>query len=145
MIILNNFVYCLGTKTELPKAGDNPITSIIGLVNSLNPDFVPGNFSFSIVFSILNLDKDKEYKVEIAFVDEDENELLRTESAVLDGNTAEKNIYNVPNEYFGYNIAVELRNVILEKDGLYKTIIYIDGEKYGTYPVYVKGKRSGEK
>lgn len=145
MAILKNFVYCLGTKTETLNDGERPVTNIIGLANSLSPDFIPGNFSFSIVFSILDLDSNSKYKVDIAFVDETGKELIRTESTTFDGDTTEQNVYNVPNEFFGYNIAAELRNVVLEKEGKYKTVIYLNEQNIGEYPIYVKGKKRGSR
>lgn len=142
MVVVKNFVYCLGTKTKIIKEGETPITIIDGVLNCLTPDFVPGNYSFSLSFSLLNLEPEKKYKVVVRFIDtSSQKELVKVDDIVLDGNIENRNKVGIPKEYFGYNVGIELRNVILEKEGIYQTILYVDGEEAGRYPIYVKGKR----
>ena len=66
MVKLKNFLYCAGTRNEVRKSGEPPVTVVDGLLNALTPDFIPGNYSFSVVFSILNLQRDEDYVVRLS-------------------------------------------------------------------------------
>lgn len=141
MAIIKNFIYCLGTRIQT-KNEEPALTVIEGVLNCLTPDFVPGNYSFSVSFSLLGLEKNEEYTVETVFINAEERELVRTDSITLNGNLEEQNKHNIPKEYFGYNLGIEFKNVIIEKEGIYTTRVYINGECQGEYRIYAKGKQT---
>lgn len=141
MITVKNFIYCLETKKEKEREGEPPNTIIKGLLSCITPEFIPGTFSFSIMFSVLNLEQDQECRVSICIKNPDEEEILKTDEMILSGDVKDRNKFNVPNEYFGYNVGVDLRNILLEKEGLYHTIVFLNGTEAGEYPIYVKGKK----
>lgn len=138
MATIRNFLYCVAAKTENIKEGESQKIVIDGLLNALTPDFIPGNYSFSIVFSVLNLNDSDEHTVRLSFTDEEKEMLLETEETKLKGGLENKN--NIPNEFLGYNVCVDMRNVLFKHEGLYSTKVFVDGEEEGEYTIYVKGK-----
>ena len=38
-------------------------------------------------------------------------------------------------------IGMDLRNVVLEKEGVYFTEVYLDGKKLGVFDIYAKSKQ----
>ena len=138
---IKNFIYCMGTKSDTRPGEERRVTSVEGIQNCLLPDYIPGNFSFSIVFSLLDLEPGEEYCVEVSFNHENE-EVARVEDIQLTGRIDNK--YNVPEKFFGYQIAIDFRNVLLNEEGVYHTIVSLNGEEKGDYPIYVKAKQVSE-
>lgn len=138
MAIIRNFLYCAAAKNESTKEGESPKIVIDGLLNALTPDFIPGNYSFSIVFSVLNLGKNEEHTVKLSFTDEEKEMLLETEETTLKGGLENKN--NIPDEFLGYNVCVDMRNVLFKHEGIYSTKVFVDGKEEGEYTTYVKRK-----
>lgn len=132
MPIISTFMYCeeakpIGDKLQI----NNPL-------NIFRPPFVPSTFSFSIVFGILGLDITEDLSlVRLIFKKQDE--------VVIDtGNLEIKqekdpNLTVLPMEARGLMANLDFRNVILRSEGMYETDIYLNGEKIGNYPIYVKG------
>ena len=139
MVKLKNFLYCAVTRNEVRKSGEPPVTVVDGVLNALTPDFIPGNYSFSVVFSILNLQRDEDYVVRLSFMNDKGDEIVKTDNVALDSNP--KNAFDIPNEYFGYNVCIDLRNVLLEHEGKYCAKVYINEKEEGEYPIYIKGKK----
>ena len=138
---IKNFIYCMGTKSVARSGDEQTFTPIEGIQNCLLPDYLPGNYSFSVVFSLLDLEPGEEYFVEVSFMYE-KKEVARVEDIQLIGGTDNK--YNVPEKFFGYQIAIDFRNVLLNEEGVYHTIVSLNGEEKGDYPIYVKAKQVSE-
>lgn len=49
MAKIKNFVYCLNINTVEGR------TDIVGILNAMTPEYIPGLFSFSIGFSLLDI------------------------------------------------------------------------------------------
>lgn len=139
MAKLKNFLYCAGTRNEVRKSGEPPVTVVDGLLNALIPDFIPGNYSFSVVFSVLDLQPGKDYAIRLTFLNDKGEEIVKTDNEMLESNP--ENVFDIPNEYFGYNVCIDLRNVLLEREGEYRAKVYINEKEEGEYPIYIKGKK----
>ena len=55
MAELTNFIYCINAERIPSKDGKSDSVNAIGVLSSLTPEFVPGTFSFSIIFSVLDV------------------------------------------------------------------------------------------
>ena len=108
------------------------------ILSALNPEYVPGLFSFSIIVSLLDLDSSGEHYFSIEFTDPNNEDAIKIENQplpVLMGTMS-----NLPNEYQGINIVMDWNNVNLKVSGLYTLKFKYDGNEIGCKQIYVKGK-----
>ena len=76
MADLTNFIYCINAERIPSKNGKTDSVNAIGVLSSLTPEFVPGTFSFSVIFSVLDIDISGNNTVQITFFREGEQENL---------------------------------------------------------------------
>ena len=50
MAKISGFVYCLNAERITAPDGKSEMTNAVGIVSTIMPEYVPGAFSFSIVF-----------------------------------------------------------------------------------------------
>lgn len=131
MAKIKNVIYCLNAKNE--KNDGN--TNANGILASILPEYIPGSFSFSTIIAILNFDN-KPCTINAKFYDPDDEKLSETGLITL---PPQENSYNLPDEYMGVNLSIDWQNVVFKKEGTYKTVIEMDGEKF-TFPIYAKGR-----
>lgn len=138
MANLSNFLYCLNAERQQSPQGES--INAMGVLSVFTPEFVPGLFSFSIIFSILDIDSSSNSQIKIIFRDNSGNELINTGIISIPPIPKEDGI-QLPSRYVGYNLSMDFRNVIFEKEGEYTTEIYFDNMLIGSKPIYVKGRR----
>jgi hypothetical protein len=139
---ISTFMYCEETKQEAHPGLPNRL-NISNPLNVFRPAFVPGMFSFSIVFGLLGIDiVEKQHLLRIKFLNS--NDL---EKPIIDTGDiqmiAEKNPNDtnasLPEEHRGMMANLDFRNAVLKSEGEYITEIYMDNELLGSFPIYVKG------
>ncbi|MFI3213552.1 MAG: hypothetical protein R3Y24_09420 [Eubacteriales bacterium] len=141
MVRLTSFIYCLNAERIVLKDGKQDGINAMRVLSTLMPEFIPSAFSFSIVFSILGADLTKENKIQVIFKKEDGAILLDTEEIVLPPNIVEKDTTKIPEEYVGFDLSMDFRNVIFESEGVYCTDIYFNGELLDTNNIYVRSRK----
>ena len=131
MVEIKNFLYCLNVNTTDGR------TDIVGLFNVITPEYIPGLFSFSISFSLLNISEGEHYII-VKFKDPDKKVITEINNAKI---VYEKDkSSNLPNAQQGINVAAGLQNVDFKKSGLYSTEVILDGTSLGEYYIFAKGK-----
>lgn len=141
MAKITNFIYCLNAEKVTTNGDGGETINANGIMAALTPEFVPGTFSFSILFSVLDADITVNNNIRIAFGKKDVDKKLVDSGIIHLPPMPDKDEVGLPKEYKGLNMSMDLRNVIFESEGLYCTEIIFNGEILGEYPVYVKGKR----
>lgn len=141
MAKLSSFIYCLNAERVRTVDGKGELINAMGVLSAITPEFVPGTFSFSIIFSIINVDIKKNNSIQIIFLDNDNKEIINSNVISLPPAEVEDDAVSIPDEYKGLNMSMDMRNVVLEKEGLYHTKIIFNGEPIGTNEIYVKGRR----
>lgn len=131
MVEIRNFVYCLNVNTVEGR------TDIVGLLNAMTPEYVPGLFSFSISFTLLNI-SEGEHSLIVKFKNPDKEVIAGIDNAIVSYKKDENS--NLPDEQLGINIAAGLQNVNFKRAGLYSTEIVLDGTSIGEYYIFAKGK-----
>lgn len=133
---ISTFVYCEGFQIDNPQIGQQPKLHIVGPMHVLTPQFVPTTFSFGLFFGILDFNMGEEHKVRVTFLSPkvEDKLLLDTGDIVLPPNKID-----TVQDMQGFMMNLDLRNMVIEYNGEYKSEIYLDGEKIGTYPIKVKG------
>lgn len=141
MAELTNFIYCINAE-RIPANGENGDSiNAIGILTALTPEFVPGTFSFSIIFSILGMDTSENNVIRIIFAKKDEEKILVDSGPVAIPPMPDKDKVSLPPEYKGLNMSMDLRNVVFEEEGIYITRVFFNGDILREKTIYVKGRR----
>ena len=69
MARLANFLYCLNAERQQGPQGKGASINAMGVLTVLTPEFMPGLFSFSIIFSILDIDPHSDSQIKVVFTD----------------------------------------------------------------------------
>lgn len=131
MVEIKNFVYCLNINTAEER------TDIVGLLTAMTPEYIPGLFSFSISFALLNI-TEGEHSLVVKFKNPEREVIAEIDNAIVSYKKDENS--NLPDEHMGINVAAGLQNVNFRKSGLYSTEVILDGTSIGEYFIFVKGK-----
>ena len=141
MASLTNFIYCLSAERKPPAQGQGDAINAIGVLSVMTPEFVPGTFSFSIIFSILGVDITKVNELRVVFKDDSQDKvLINTENIRVTPMQNDDNI-QLPAECTGYNLSMDFRNMVFESNGYYTTEIYLNDKFLDSRSIYVKGRR----
>lgn len=131
MAKIKNFVYCLNINTVEGR------TDIVGILNAMTPEYIPGLFSFSIGFSLLDI-TEGEHSLVVKFRNPDKEVIAGIDNAIVQYKKDENS--NLPDEEVGINVAAGMQNVNFKKAGLYSTEVIVDGISVGEYYIFAKGK-----
>lgn len=138
MARLGNFIYCLNAERVPAVNGKGDTINAMGVLSALTLEFMPGTFSFSIIFSVLDVDASQRNEIQIIFSKED---TVLIDSGVISIPPIEStDNYDLPKEYKGLNMSMDFRNVIFKEEGLYQTKVMFNGQEVGINEIYVKGK-----
>lgn len=102
------------------------------MITFVEPDFIPGNYTFNADFSIVDLNPSETYTLRIDFKGPDDEVIFKTDDQQLQSpdETKEK-------KRIGVLINFEFKNVPLKTEGLYKTSVYLDNVLLGTFAIPV--------
>lgn len=138
MARLGNFIYCLNAERVPAVNGKGDTINAMGVLSALTLEFMPGTFSFSIIFSVLDADASQRNEIQIIFSKAD---TVLIDSGVISIPPIEStDNYDLPKEYKGLNMSMDFRNVIFKEEGLYQTKVMFNGQEVGINEIYVKGK-----
>lgn len=142
MAKLTNFIYCINAERVPSNEGKGESINAMGVLSALTPEFVPGTFSFSIIFSVLDVDVSTNNTIQIKFSkDGEEKNLVNTGVITIPPLPNDDDVIRLPKEYKGLNMSMDFRNVIFETEGLYNTSVIFNGSLLADNFIYVKGKR----
>ena len=132
MAKVSDIVFCL-------KATNSKETGIIAdrIINVINPEYIPGLFTFSIIVLILDYDVSSKHSFSLRFTSPS-NENVVSMDAPIPIMPVEPS--NIPDEYKGINFAIDCNNVNFKCSGIYKLTVQIDGKIIGEKEIFVKGK-----
>lgn len=138
MARLGNFIYCLNAERVPAVNGKGDTINAMGVLSALTLEFMPGTFSFSIIFSVLDADASQRNEIQIIFSKKD---TVLIDSGVISIPPIEStDNYDLPKEYKGLNMSMDFRNVIFKEEGLYQTKVVFNNQEVGINEIYVKGK-----
>lgn len=138
---LANFVYCLNAERRPLDDGKQESLNAIGILSVITPEFIPGMFSFSIVFSVQDVDPTKENSVRIVFSREGAEAPQIDSGDIVLPTLDDPDKIGLPKEYKGLNLSMDLRNVVFENEGIYFTDVYFNQQKIGRKNIYAKARR----
>ena len=141
MANLTNFIYCINAERVPSGDGKGESLNAMGVLSALTPEFVPGTFSFSIIFSVLDVDISSNNTIQIMFSKVGEEKKLIDSGIITIPPIPDDDKVDLPDAYKGLNMSMDFRNVIFETEGVYDTVIFFNGQLLANNPIYVKGKR----
>lgn len=131
MAKISDIIFCLNAQ-NLEGVG----VSANNILTSINPEYIPGLFSFSVVVTLLDIDASKSHKFSVSFIDPTGESVieLNGEVPIFEDNS------NLPLEYKGLNLAMDWNNVNFKCSGMYSIKVEIDSVLAGEKNIFVKGK-----
>jgi hypothetical protein len=133
MVRISTFMYCEGTQLVGPP--NNQKLTVQNPQHVFNPMFIPGTFSFGIVFGVLGVDLKENHTLKVIFSSPDEEKVVDSEAINLPAQEVKN---DTPDDFSGFMMNMDFRNAVLKAEGEYKTEIIFDGTSLGSYPIYVK-------
>lgn len=132
MAKLDNVIFCLKAFSQ----GEQGVSAQT-ILHALNPEYIPGLFSFSVIVSILDLNPVETHEVQIVFKDQNADEVVNISSPLPTLSVVESNL---PQDYIGIDVSMDWNNVNLTSSGEYSLDVILDKTLIGTKKVFVKGK-----
>lgn len=130
MIQVHDIIFCLNSS----NVGGQGVSAFT-VLSALNPEYIPGLFSFSTIVTIIGIDISKEHVLRLVFENDGETVgLIEGPIPPIDDPG------NLPAEHKGINLSVDWNNVNLKREGIYTLSVFVDNEKLKDKSVYVKGK-----
>lgn len=127
MAKISSFVIC-DTITNVSN-GENPqVQALVNPQSILRPEFIPGTFSFGVSIGITGIVSDKPTDIKFE-IQNPKGEIIQTSAGVLPVVPVVPGDEKLPNEYRGYQINMDLRNLTIREDGIYKLLIKINKEE----------------
>lgn len=130
---ISNFIYC---AKAIEQNEQNGIITALGIMNTIFPDYIPGNYSFSILCGITGLTEGF-HTIQIDFVDPKDHVLVHLEGVV---SATHDSKIDIPEEYSLLTIKAELCNVVFQECGIYKSVVRVDGKDLGSFEIYAHEK-----
>lgn len=132
---ISTFMYA--ERAEPNPQGQIQITNPLMVIN---PMFVPGMFSFTIIFGVVGIDNETDHTMQILFKGpNDEPPIINTNTIPLPkGAVPMVKELELPREHKGMMFNLDFRNVVFKSEGIYTSQVYIDGDLLGEYPIFVK-------
>ena len=82
--------------------------------------------------------------LDIIFKDCEGNALVEAREIQITSEQLQAKDSQLPEEYRGLMIGMDLRNVVIKKEGVYFTEVSLDGKKLGAFDIYAKSKQREE-
>ncbi len=132
MIKIVNFLCCKEIQTRFVNNETLPDNMLIGPLAEINLPFIPSMYSFSVSFGILSTDsKLEKFKVRYKFVDPDGK-------SVFDTNVLDLSIpLQSGAECNSVQCNLDIKNILLEKEGIYSSELYLNDKLGGKYELRV--------
>jgi hypothetical protein len=130
MAKLSMFMLCNAINNL--QQGNGSIPQLIGPQTVLRPQFIPGNFSFGIAVGVTDVNLHENHKIRFIIADPDGK--IVQDSGESDFSAIEK-ADTLPAEYQGFALSIDIRNLIVEKEGAFKFELFMNGSTVGEHEI----------
>lgn len=136
MATISSFMLCESSQ-NIPSGQGSVVQQLIGPITTLRPQYIPGNYSFSVSVGIIGVDMQKENSMRF---------VLKAPSGAMLNDLGETPLpvaavdSNLPKEYSGFVACIDFRNVVISEEGVYSLEVYINGESIGAKDIPVYGR-----
>ena len=129
----SDFIFCL-KATNFNEEGPCAKT----ILSFLNPEYVPGLFSFSVIIILLGVDPTSTHDLEVVFYDPNQEVVAQLLTELPTVKEREEN--GIPAEFTGVNVAIDFSNVNFRRSGLYQMKVKFDHSEVAEKSIFVRGK-----
>lgn len=122
-----SFVVCESIN-NMPSTNVGVVPNLINPQVVLRPQYIPGNFSFGIAVGVVGIDLKVPNKIRFT--------ISNTDGIVIQ-NSGENDLPvvreedTIPNEFQGFMMCMDIRNLVLHNEGEYSFTLYLNGESVG--------------
>lgn len=139
MATVSNFLYCMNIIRVPNPQGKGESINASGITSVFTLDYLPGQFSFSIFFSLLDVDEGTN-KVKLIFKSPSKEELLHTENLDIPPIPSELRD-TISEPYTEYQLSMDLRNMVFKEEGEYVSELYYNDSKIAEKPIRVTRRK----
>lgn len=101
------------------------VTHLVSPQVVLRPLFIPGNFSFGIAVGVRGLDLKEPIKLNFSIISPDGEVIQNSGDTELPAMPREDTL---PPEHQGIMLNLDIRNMVVKSDGVYKFFLNVNGE-----------------
>ena len=135
---ISMFLVCDSINNITPQPNVN-IPQLMGPQCVLRPQYIPGAFSFGLAVGVIGIDSSAENSIRFTISDPDKRIVQDSGKNVFPplGNDD-----TMPKEYQGFMLSLDIRNLPVEKEGVYTFTLYVNDIEIGSniIPIY-KGRK----
>ena len=107
-----------------------------GILTSITPASIPGQFSFSVVVTFLGLDTSKPHRIKVEMFNEKE-----VTASVEGAMPLTRDNTGLPADYRGLNLKMDWNRINFRSEGEYTLTVAVDGQLLGEKKFYVMAKK----
>ncbi len=130
MAIITNFIFCENSRSD-----ENGNTTIVNILNYFSLSILPTQFTFDLYFTVAKFETSN-HKIKFFMFDSDNNVLAETPNIDV---KLVKTSDTIDDVNF-VNFTLNLRNIVLKKEGECVAKIFFDDELVGEKHIYAHKK-----
>ena len=139
MASISSFMLC-DSSQNLPNGQGGFVQQLTGPVTTVRPQFIPGNYSFSVSVGVIGVDMQKENSMRFVLKEPSGKVLNDLDEAPLPVAGPDNKL---PKEYGGFVACIDFRNAVIQEEGVYSLEVYVNSELIGTKNIPVYGRSVG--
>lgn len=120
--------------SAIPVPEGGVLQQLVSPQIALRPQFIPGNFSFGVAVGVQGVDLHITNRIHFTISDSQGNVIQ--DSGISEFPPLPENIpETMPAEYQGFLMNMDIRNLVIHKDGEYLFSLYVNDELVGTQSI----------
>lgn len=133
MAKITAFMLC-DSISAIPVPEGGVLQQLVSPQIALRPQFIPGNFSFGVAVGVQGVDLHITNRIHFTISDSQGNVIQ--DSGISEFPPLPENIpETMPAEYQGFLMNMDIRNLVIHKDGEYLFSLYVNDELVGTQSI----------
>ena len=118
------FLLCDSIEHKQMPCGE--IQKLVSPQVVLRPMFIPGNFSFGVSIGVRGLKISEAIKLKFAVLAPDGNVVQESPETLIETDGVKDTL---PEEHQGLMINIDIRNLVIQEEGVYKFVLTVNGEQ----------------
>ncbi len=131
MTRISDIIFCLNASGNQERG-----MCANGILTSITPEQLPGQFSFAVIVTFLGLDASKPHRIKVELFNESE-----ITASIEGAMPIVKDKTCLPADYKGLNLKMDWNRVKFETGGEYTLTVAVDGVMLGEKKIFVMAKQ----
>lgn len=129
--------FCICDSIENVVQGGHPVLKVVFPQVSLRPQTLPSNFSFGVVVGVIGVDIEKSNAVQFKVMAPNGEVVHDSHETLL---PVAKRDEKLPEEWQGFMLCADVRNLFIRENGIYKFSFYVNGRLLEEHEVPIYGR-----